>query len=71
MPCRGRIRNGVVVPDQPFPWQEGTEVVVEPIELLPRATLAERFRDVIGTVVDLPSDMARNHDQYVHGTPKQ
>jgi len=26
---------------------------------------------VIGTVVDLPSDMARHHDHYVHGTPKQ
>jgi len=33
-------------------------------------TLAEQFADVIGTVPDLPGDMAAQHDHYVHGTPK-
>jgi len=33
-------------------------------------TLAEQFADVIGTVPDLPDDMAAQHDHYVHGTPK-
>ena len=33
-----------------------------------RPTLPERFRDIVGTVPDLPSDMAENHDHYVHGT---
>jgi hypothetical protein len=36
-----------------------------------RPTLAERFADVIGTVPDLPSDMADQHDHYLHGTPKR
>lgn len=71
MPYRGHIKNGVVAPDQPFPWPDGTEVVVEAVEPAPRTTLVERFRDVIGSVTDLPPDMARNHDHYVHGTPKQ
>lgn len=71
MPCRGHIKNGVVSPDQPFPWPEGTEVIVEPVESACHRTIAERFRDVIGTVTDLPEDMARNHDHYIYGTPKQ
>lgn len=30
MPCRGHIKNGVVQPDEPLPWPEGTEVLVVP-----------------------------------------
>ncbi len=33
-------------------------------------TLAEQFADVIGTVPDLPTDMAQQHDHYVHGVAK-
>jgi hypothetical protein len=36
-----------------------------------RLTLAERFKDVLGTVTDLPSDMAANHNHYLYGTPKK
>jgi len=32
---------------------------------------AEVFGDVIGSVDDLPPDMAENHDHYIHGTPKR
>lgn len=71
MAYRGRIKNGVVAPDQPLPWPEGTEVIVEAVESARRTTIAERYRDVIGSVTDLPEDMARNHDHYIHGTPKQ
>lgn len=30
MACRGYIKNGVVQPEEPFPWAEGTEVLVVP-----------------------------------------
>jgi hypothetical protein len=30
MACRGHIKGGVVQPDQPLPWPEGTEVLVVP-----------------------------------------
>ena len=70
MPRRGHIRHGVVAPDEPFPWPEGTEVIVEVVGPARRTTIAERFRDVIGSVTDLPSDMAENHDHYAHGKPK-
>ena len=71
MPYHGHIQNGVVVLDEPVPLPNGTEVRIEPVDSERRPTLAERFRNVIGTVPDLPSDMAENHDHYVHGTPKR
>ena len=33
-------------------------------------TIAEQFADLIGTVPDLPEDMAAQHDHYIHGVPK-
>ena len=71
MPYRGHVENGVVVLDEAQPLPEGTEVNVEPVEPSRPRTLAERFSKVIGTAVDLPSDMAKNHDHYLHGTPKE
>lgn len=71
MTYRGRIRNGQIVLDDAIELPEGTEVLVEAAEPKPRSTLAERFRGVIGTVPDLPHDMARQHDHYVNGTPRQ
>ena len=73
---RGVVRNGVVIFGETTVLPEGTEVRVEPIvqrENVPSAgpTLAEQFRDVIGTVPDLPSDMAEQHDHYLHGAPKR
>ena len=71
MVYRGIIKNGTVVLDERLPLPDGTEVRVEPIASGSRPTLAERFKDVIGTVPDLPPDMAKNHDHYIHGTPKK
>ena len=70
MTYRGHIENGLVVFDERVELTEGTEVQVEPLPER-RRTLAERFEDVIGCVSDLPSDMAENHDHYIHGTPKR
>jgi hypothetical protein len=70
MVYRGHVRNGLVVLDQEVSLPEGTEVRVEPIVSEEPGTLADRFRDVIGTVSDLPVDMAENHDHYIHGNPK-
>lgn len=67
---RGHIQNGVVVLEQDASLPDGTEVQVEPVPGRPRKTLAERFRNVIGAVDDLPADMAENHDHYLYGTSK-
>jgi hypothetical protein len=70
MTLEGHIQNGVVVFDEAVTIPEGTAVRVEAITP-PSKTLAERFKSVIGAGVDLPEDLAKNHDYYLHGTPKQ
>jgi hypothetical protein len=76
MVYRGRVKNGVVILDQSADLPEGTEVRVEPFTparevSVEGPTLAEQFADVIGTVPELPSDMAAQHDHYLHGAPKR
>jgi hypothetical protein len=70
MSFHGHIENGVVVFDEPLTVPDGTPVRVEGI-VPARKTLAERFKNVIGAGVDLPDDLAKNHDHYLHGIPKQ
>ena len=71
MTLPGTLNKGVVVLDQPSPWPEGTRVnvVVQPAGK--KLTLAEKLLRHAGTVPDLPSDMAEQHDHYIHGTPKR
>jgi hypothetical protein len=68
---RGHIQHGVVVLDPTVTLPEGTEVRVELVESATPRTLAERFTKVIGMVDDLPTDMAENHDHYIHQAPKK
>ncbi len=51
-------------PDVHLP--DGTQVRVEP-----RTTVADRLAAFIGIADDLPADLARNHDHYLHGAPKR
>ncbi len=71
MSYRGHVENGVVVFDQPVALPDGTRVSVEPSPPPERRTLAERLHRVIGAAKGLPSDLARNHDHYLHGRPKK
>ena len=36
-----------------------------------RRTIGEALLEVAGTAEGLPRDTARNHDHYLHGTPRQ
>lgn len=65
----GKISHGTVVlpPDANLP--EGTRVRVEPLTATARK-LTERYASLIGIADDLPADLARNLDHYVHGHPK-
>jgi hypothetical protein len=63
MVYRGIVKKGVVVIAEGAELPEGTEVRIEPIardeNILPEGpTIFEQFRNVIGTVPELPSDMA-------------
>jgi len=68
---RGHVQKGVVVLDKGVELPDGMEVTVETVRVPRGRTLAEQFADVIGSVPDLPADMAQQHDHYLHGAPKR
>lgn len=79
MTYRGRVKNGVIVLEQGVRLQEGTDVRVEPVDsngdVSPDSQetqhLREGFLSFSGVVKEGPSDLARNHDHYLHGTPRR
>ena len=78
MTYRGKVKNGVVVLDEPSALPEGAEVSVRPLKASRRRasrvrqrSLYERFKPFIGIAKGLPPDLAKNHDHYLHGRPKQ
>ena len=44
---------------------------VEDLAKAKRRTIGEVLLDFAGTAEGLPRDMARNHDHYLHGTPRE
>jgi hypothetical protein len=69
MTYKGKVRNGVVVLEERMALPENDEVRVELTDDETSAegrSWAEVFGDSIGSVRDLPPDMARNHDHYIH-----
>jgi hypothetical protein len=76
MVYHGKVKNGVVVFENGAELPDGTEVSIEALTrdesiAIEGPTLVEQFADVIGTVPDLPPDMAAQHDHYLHGAPKR
>ena len=70
MEYKGRVSGGVVVLEQGVSLPEGVEVRVQVVE--PRgATVGERLLKFAGRAKDLPTDIAENHDHYLHGHPKK
>ena len=67
----GHVKNGIVVFDQPSTLPDGTPVRIILANGTALPTLAERLKDVIGIAAGLPSDLAENHDHYLHGKPKR
>lgn len=72
MELTGIVQNGVVVLDSGSPLPEGARVriIIESQEPSPR-TAKELLMRFAGCMTDLPTDMARNHDHYIHGILKQ
>jgi hypothetical protein len=80
MTCRGKVKGGVVVLENPALLPEGTSVEVRPIKdgntLQTRddqglQELRQALLRWAGKATGLPADMARNHDHYLHGRPKK
>jgi hypothetical protein len=72
MTLEGVVQNGTIVLEQGASLPEGTrvKVVAEP-SVQPARTVKELLMQFAGCITDLPSDLARNHDHYLHGTPKK
>ncbi len=79
MTYRGRVKNGVVVLEPGVCLREGMDVRVEAVEetkeAAPDSQEARQLREGLlsfsGVVKEGPSDLARNHDHYLHGTPRR
>jgi hypothetical protein len=72
MTYQGKVRNGVVVFDDGEVPEEGTPVRVVPLcEDLAQAgnPFLDGLLEIAATIEGLPSDLARNHDHYLHGLP--
>lgn len=78
MSYRGHIKNCVVVLDDELTLPDGAEVTVDLCisrqidageEDAP--ALYKRLEPVIETAKGLPSDLAENHDHYLHGRSKK
>jgi hypothetical protein len=73
MTYRGKVQNGVVILEVTSgmpPVPEGAEVSVE-VLATPKETLGQRLMKLAGIAPGLPTDMARNHDHYIHGASKR
>ena len=78
MTYRGRVKNGVVVFDEPAALPEGAPVSVRALKNARRGgrrkrppSLYERMKPFIGMGDALPPDFSINHDHYLYGTPKR
>jgi hypothetical protein len=79
MMYRGRVANGVIVLEPGVRLPEGMEVRVEPVEEIERVAespqesrqLREGLLAFSGVIKEGPSDLARNHDHYLHGAPRR
>lgn len=66
---RGTVVEGVVVLEEGRSLPEGTRVKIIPHRSEEASDSAySSLLELAGTVDDLPPDMARNHDHYLHGT---
>ena len=71
MEYRGKVSGGVVVLESGADLPEGAEVRVEVLTPPSESTLGQRLMKFAGRAEGLPSDMADNHDHYLHGQPKR
>lgn len=75
MTYEGRVHNGVIVIQGGAVLPEGVRVRIETDDPEPAApTLNEPLGPALlqfaGVAENLPEDLARNHDHYLHGLPR-
>lgn len=77
MVFKGKVTNGMVVLEDPKALPEGSLVKVELLgaaeteDRKAMPSLSEKLLKWAGRAKGLPSDLAENHEHYLHGRPKQ
>ena len=73
MTYKGTVTNGVVVLENPKALPDGTVVTVEPTRERKEDSdsLSAMLLRHAGKGRGLPTDLARNHDHYLHGTRRK
>ena len=73
MELYGTFENGVIVLDAGCELSQGERVEILKVmdSEKPTSTLRARMRWMVGAISDLPPDFSREHDHYIHGTPRR
>ena len=72
MSFTGTVERGMVKLPPEMALPDGTPVRIEKIEVSPdRNELTRKLRQIAAQLDGLPPDWAREHDHYLHGTPKR
>ncbi len=78
MSLLGQVKNGRIELNPATALPEGAFVRVElidgnqaPLVDADGRTLGEKLITYAGAIQDAPTDLARQHDHYLHGTPKK
>ena len=73
MVVQGTVQNGVAVPTGGESLPEGAAVttIVRSQSQPDNGSLRDLLLEFAGTIHSLPSDMAEQHDHYLHGRPKE
>jgi hypothetical protein len=75
MSYTGIMKGGVVVlpPGVQLPEGAQVEVTVSPQSDAPQSDrpVYDALAEFVGAFAGLPEDLARNHDHYLHGTPRR
>lgn len=78
MSYKGTVAGGVIVLDAKAKLPDGTKVEVRPARQSARVTVPMSRRErlaridaIAATMPPIPSDFAKQHDHYIHGTPKR
>ncbi len=83
MTYRGRVQNGVVVPEAGAVLPEGAEVRIdvqgtpsatsEPLGSdssdSPRSSMYQTYQNILGVIQDLPADASERVDEFLYGPP--
>jgi hypothetical protein len=69
---KGTVKNGVVVLPPDIKLPEGTQVEVQPLELLPEGDpFLQTIQKIAKPRPHWPKDFALNHGHYTRGEPKK